>query len=380
MRLHEHEAAAVFNEKGIPIPRQIVAESTEEALKAAGEIEYPVMLKAQILAGGRGLCGGIQTAATPGELETYSAKLLGSRIKGLPVRKILVSEKIEFSRELYIGITVDGFAGRPVIMVGMQGGVNIEALAQTAPDKIASFEVEPEFGFHPYQSRLLLGKLGFSRQLLVRCADVVVRLYEVFTELNALIAEINPLVITPGGKPVAVDAVLEVDDSALTRIRYPLPDNLERIENSLERKAKKIGVTYIDLDGDIGIISSGAGLAMASMDIVGQRLKPANFLETGGGITENLLYQCMELLMMKKSLRGVLINIYGGINPIHEGARGVVRYLSENNVKIPIVAKALGNHQEETWEIFESGGVHVVTEAATEAAVDRLFELVSEQG
>jgi succinyl-CoA synthetase beta subunit len=158
-----------------------------------------------------------------------------------------------------------------------------------------------------------------------------------------------------------------------------MPELTERIENPLERKGREIGVTYVDLGGDIGIISSGAGLGMATMDIIGERLKPANFLETGGGITEELLYKCMELVMMKADLRAIFINIYGGINPIHEGARGVVRYIKEHKLKLPIVAKALGNHQEETWEIFRSGGVHVVTEAPTERAVERLYELVGNE-
>ena len=155
-----------------------------------------------------------------------------------------------------------------------------------------------------------------------------------------------------------------------------MPDRVDRIENPLERRGREIGVTYVDLDGDIGIISSGAGLGMASMDIIGEKMKPANFLETGGGITADLLYRCMELIMMKPGLRAIFINVYGGINPIHEGAKGVVRYMKEHNVKIPIVAKALGNRQEETWEIFQSAGVHVVTEAATEKAVERLYEIV----
>ncbi|MDY6974193.1 MAG: succinyl-CoA synthetase subunit beta, partial [Thermodesulfobacteriota bacterium] len=184
------------------------------------------------------------------------------------------------------------------------------------------------------------------------------------------------LVILKNGGLLAVDSVLEIDNSALNRIKHPLPDYLERTENALERKGKEIGVTYVDLDGDIGLISSGAGLGMASMDIIGQRLKPANFLETGGGITEELLYRCMELVMSKEGLRALVINVYGGINPIHEGAKGVVRYIKERGVTIPIVAKALGNHQEETWEILRSGGVHVITEAATEKAIARLFELL----
>ncbi len=379
MRLHEYEAANVFEKKNIPVPRRRVAESTEAALLIAGEIGYPVILKAQVLVGGRGLAGGIKTVSSPEELEEIAGHLFGAKIKGLPVHKIMVSEYVDISKELYIGITVDGYSGKPIVVASAEGGIRIEEVAHTSPEKIASMHIDPQFGFYPYQARTLLRSLGLSQQLLISCADVIVKLYKVFTELEAVIAEINPLAVLPNEGVLAVDAVLEIDNSALFRIKNTLPDRLERIENSLERKGREIGVTYVDLDGDIGLISSGAGLGMASMDIIGERLRPANFLETGGGITEELLYKCMELIMMKADLRAIFINIYGGINPIHEGARGVVRYIQEHNVTIPIVAKALGNLQEETWDIFRSGGVHVVTEAATEKAIERLFELVGEK-
>ena len=376
MRLQEYEAADIFEKAGIPVPRRTVVETTGEAVSAGGEIGYPVVIKAQVLVGGRGLAGGIKTAKSPHELEIQADQLLGSDIKGLPVNKILISQQIEIEKELYIGITVDGFTGKPVIVISTEGGVNIEKTARTAPEKIASVHVEPGQTFYPYQARTLFRKLKMSNRQLVSCADILVRLYKVFVQNEALIAEINPLVVQPNGGLLAVDAVLEIDNSAISRIKYSIPDFLGRIDNPLERRGKEIGVTYVDLDGDIGLISSGAGLGMASMDIIGERLRPANFLETGGGITEKLLYKCMELLMMKKGLRAVFINIYGGINPIHEGAKGVVRYIKEHNVRIPIVAKALGNLQEETWEIFRNGGVHVVTEAATEKAIDRLCELL----
>jgi succinyl-CoA synthetase beta subunit len=382
MRLYEYEGIDIFENVGIPVPRRGVAESTEDALLIAGEIGYPVVLKAQVLVGGRGLAGGVKTVETPDELEEISGKLFNAEIKGLPVRKLMVCEKADILRELYMGITVDGFSGKPVVVVSTEGGVHIEETARTSPDKIASFYCDPAFGFYPYQARMLLRRLGLSERLLTFCADVLVRLYRVFSQFEALIAEINPMVILKTGYQgglLAIDSVIEIDNSALSRIQHPLPHMMDRIENPLERKGREIGVTYVDLGGDIGIIASGAGLGMATMDIIGQRLRPANFLETGGGITEELLYKCMELVMMKVNLRAIIINIYGGINPIHEGARGVVRYIKEHNVKLPIVAKALGNHQEETWEIFRSGGVHVVTEASTEKAVNRLFELVGEQ-
>jgi succinyl-CoA synthetase beta subunit len=382
MRLYEYEGIDIFESVGIPVPRRGVAQTTEDALLVAGEIGYPVVLKAQVLVGGRGLAGGIKTVENPEELEEASGKLFNAEIKRLPVRTLLVCEKADILRELYMGITVDGFSGRPVIVVSTEGGVTIEETARTSPDKIVSFYCDPTVGFYPYQARMLLRRIGISERLLTFCADVLVRLYRVFAQFEALIAEINPLVVLKTGYQgglLAVDSVLEIDNSALSRIKHPLPQMTERIENPLERKGREIGVTYVDLDGDIGIISSGAGLGMATMDIIGERLRPANFLETGGGITEELLYKCMELVMMKVDLRAIFINIYGGINPIHEGARGVVRYIKEHKVKLPIVAKALGNHQEETWEIFRSGGVHVVTEAPTEIAVDRLYELVGER-
>jgi succinyl-CoA synthetase beta subunit len=376
MRLHEYEALDIFEQNRIPVPRRDVATTMHEALQVAGEIGYPVMLKSQVLVGGRGLAGGIRTASGPDELKDVADALLLSDIKGLPVRRLLVCEKVEVAQELYVGITIDGYSGKPIIVVSTEGGVGIEQTARTSPEKIAAIHIDPSFGYYPYQARGLLRMLGLKQQLITAWSDIIGQLYNIALRYEALIAEINPLVVLPNGGLIAVDAVLEIDDSALSRVRFSLPDRVDRIENPLERRGREIGVTYVDLDGDIGIISSGAGLGMASMDIIAQKMKPANFLETGGGITADLLYRCMELIMMKPDLRAIFINVYGGINPIHEGAKGVVRYINEHSVKIPIVAKALGNKQEETWEIFRSGGVHVVTEAATEKAIERLYELV----
>ncbi len=385
MRLHEYEGLDIFEDFGIPVPRRGVAQTIEEALITAGEIGYPVVLKAQVLVGGRGLSGGIITVDNPEALEETASRLFHTEIKGFSVNKLLICEKADIHSELYMGITIDGFSGKPVIVVSKEGGVHIEETARKSPDKIVSFYCDPAFGFYPYHARLLLRRLGLSERLLTLIADVLVRLYRVFTRFEALIVEINPLVILKTGYQgglLAVDSVIEIDNSTISRLsrkKQPLPQMTDHIDNPLERKGREIGVTYVDLDGDIGIISSGAGLGMATMDIIGERLKPANFLETGGGITSELLYKCMELVMMKVGLRAIFINVYGGINPIHEGARGIVRYIKEHDVTLPIVAKALGNHQEETWEILRSGGVHVMTEAPTEVAVNRLFELLDEK-
>ncbi|MDP1992098.1 MAG: succinate--CoA ligase subunit beta [Syntrophales bacterium] len=376
MRLHEYEVLDIFEQAGIPVPRRALAATVDAALGAARGIGYPVVLKAQVLVGGRGLAGGIKTADTPDELEAAAESLLASDIKGLPVLKLLVCEKVTIARELYLGMTIDGYSGKPVIVVSTEGGVLIEKTAQSAPEKIASLHIDPAFGFYPYQARTLLQRLGAPKQLITPWAEVIGQLVKVSNRYEALICEINPIVVQPAGRLVAVDAVLEVDDSALSRIPFPLPDRIDRIDNPLERRGREIGVTYVDLDGDIGLIASGAGLGMASMDIIGAKMNPANFLETGGAITADQLYKSMELIMMKPGLRGIFVNVYGGINPIHEGARGIARYIREHNLKIPVVAKALGNRQEETWEILRSAGVHVVTAAATEEAVERLYGLV----
>ncbi len=376
MRLYEYEATDIFESTGIPVPERGVAETPEEAQRIAETIGVPVVLKAQVLVGGRGLAGGVKIATSPRETLTLSEELFKSEIKGLPIRTILVSRKVDILNELYAGITVDGYEGKPVIVVSSEGGVDIEDVSKRSPEKIVSFHIDEESGFFPYQARELFACLDIHGRQLIQCASVLIKLYAVFKQYEALIAEINPLAVLSDGNIMALDAVLEIDDSALFRLHSRIPQDNERIENPLERKGKEIGVSYVDLDGDIGLIASGAGLGMATMDIIGQRLRPANFLETGGGITEELLYKSMGLVMMKKNLRAIIINLYGGINPIHEGACGVVRYIKENNLNIPVIAKALGNRQEETWEILRSGGVHVVTDVATEQAVERLIDLL----
>ncbi|MCF6172850.1 MAG: succinate--CoA ligase subunit beta [Campylobacteraceae bacterium] len=379
MRLHEYEGIDIFEEFGIPVPHRGIATSVKDSIKLADSIGYPIILKSQVLVGGRGLAGGIQTADSNDDAKKKAKVLFNTQIKGLPVKELMVSEKAAIEKELYMGITIDGYSGKPVAMVSTEGGVHIEQTAKSTPEKIAIVSIEPNFGFYPYQAHKLLRQLDLPQKTITGCADILVRLYKIFEKYEAIIVEINPLAVLGDGNLMAVDAVLEIDDSAMFRVKNKLSlktDN--KITNLLEKKGRDIGVTYVDLDGDIGLISSGAGLGMASMDIIGNKLAPANFLETGGGITANLLYKCMDLIL-QKDLKAIFINIYGGINPIHEGAKGVVKYIKEHDISIPVVAKALGNHQEETWDILASGGVHVVTQTATEVAVDKLIDLLKQQ-
>jgi succinyl-CoA synthetase beta subunit len=341
---------------------------------ALGHVGLPVVLKAQVLVGSRGKHGGILLASTPEEAREKTAALLAKTVRGLPVESVMVAKAVPIARELYVGVTVDAVAGAITVILGTAGGIDVETVAKEQPEALFRTTVVPPAELHGHEARALAREAGFRGDLMVKIADVLVALYRVFRKSDALIAEVNPLAVTADEALWAVDAVLEVDDAALFRHPEMPKDTLARIEHPIERAAKQIGVSYVDLDGDIAIISSGAGLGMATMDVVGQRLKPANFLETGGGITEELMYKTTSLVLQKPGIRGLLINLYGGINPIHEGAKGIVRVLKEKQVKIPVVAKALGNRQEETWATLREAGVIIVTDITTEAAVDALCD------
>ena len=372
MRLHEHEAARLFQQAGVPVASFAVARTADEAVAALTKVELPVVIKAQVLVGSRGKHGGIVMADTAEEVRAKTATLLGSSVRGFRVESVMISKRVSIARELYAGVTVDAVAGAITVILGTAGGIDVETVAKEQPEALFRKTVVPPAELRGHEARALAREAGFRGDLMVKIADVLVSLYRAFRKHDALIAEVNPLVVTTEETLCAVDAVLEVDDSALFRHPEMPKDTLARIEHPIERAAKQIGVSYVDLDGDIAIISSGAGLGMATMDVVGQRLKPANFLETGGGITEELMYKTTDLVLQKPGLRGLLINLYGGINPIHEGAKGIVRLLKEKHVTIPVVAKALGNRQEETWATLREAGVIIVTDITTEAAVDAL--------
>jgi succinyl-CoA synthetase beta subunit len=372
MRLHEHEAATLFKQAGVPVPPFAVAKNPYEAVAALETIAPPVILKAQVLVGSRGKHGGIVKANSVEDVWQKADTLFKKPVRGFPVEALMVAQLVPIARELYVGITVDAVAGAITVILGTAGGIDVETVAKEQPEALFRKTIVPPDELRGHEARALARQAGFSGDLMLKIADVLVALFRVFRQTDGLIAEVNPLIVTPDGQLWAVDAVLEADDAALFRHPELPKDTLARIAHPIERAAKQIGVSYVDLDGDIAIISSGAGLGMATMDVVGQRLKPANFLETGGGITEELMYKTTDLVLQKPGIRGLLINLYGGINPIHEGAKGIVRVLKEKQVKIPVVAKALGNRQEETWATLREAGVIVVTDITTEAAVDAL--------
>jgi len=378
MKLYEFEAGDLFRQEGIPVPHFIVADSPPQARRAAEKIGVPVVVKAQVLTGGRGLAGGVQSAESPQQAEEIARRILKSSVRGLPVNRVMVVEKAEVAREFYLGVTIDGLTGKVVVILSTAGGVAIEDTARNHPEMVVSRQVSISAGLSLPEAKEMAQEARLDGDESARIAGILHKLYLVFRKYDALIAEINPLARTVRGDYLALDAKLEIDDSSLFRHQDLTLSAEDPLASPLEKKGRQIGVTYVELDGEIAIVSSGAGLAMATMDIIGRRYRPANFLETGGGISEELLYNVMELVMQKKGLKAVFLNLLAGINPIHEGAKGIVRFLREHPPDIPIVARALGNRQEEIWQILKEGGVEVVADVATEKSVDYLFRRLEE--
>ena len=376
MRLYEFEGCKLFQSEGIPVARYAMAASPQEAREKAQEIGLPVVIKAQVLTGGRWLAGGVQSAATPAEAEEVTRRIMENQLLGFTVKQVMVSQKVEIAKEFYVGITVDEYHGTPVAVLSVEGGVAVNRLARERPESVVSKMITMTAGLSTDEAKQMCRQVGLRSNDLTQVANVFTALYRVFYKYDALLAEINPIVRTKDGSYFAIDSKVELDDSGLFRHPELNITRESHMVNPLERKGHDIGVSYVELDGDIAVISSGDGLGMASVDIINQKMRAANFLETGGGITEDLLYKSTDLVLQKKGIRALFINVYGGINPIHEGAKGVVRYLKDHNITIPVVAKALGNHQEETWQIFRSGGVHVVENVSTEKAVEVLASLL----
>lgn len=366
MRLHEYEAKAWFAAAGIAVPAGEVVRTATAAAAAAANLGRPCMVKAQVLAGGRGKAGGVRPADTPEEAYRAAAALLGTSVRGLPCDAVLVEERLQAAHEYYLGLVVNGSTGSPALLVGSAGGVDIEAHASRAPGSMRTCTLDPLAGLTAAAATAATADLGAAA---AEVAAAAMRLYEVFAGQEAMVAEINPLVLTPDGRLVAVDAVCETDEAA--RFRHPDWRPRDPEGDPRAERARQLGMTFVPLaGGEIGLICSGAGLAMATMDLIAAAggPRPANFLETGGGITRELMAAALRLVLDQPGLQAVLVNVYGGINPIHEGALGLAEVLAEG-AAVPMVAKALGNHQEETWQILRRAGVTVITDLTTERAV-----------
>ena len=348
MKLHEYQAKQIFARYGIPIPRGRVTNTAAEAKQIAEELGGNVVIKSQVLVGGRGKAGGIRLAHNPKEAEELATLILGMEIKELPVSKILVDAAVGIAKEIYLGITNDRSARRPVIMASSAGGVDIEEIAATSPEKIIKVHIDPLLGLRDFQARDVAMGIDLPRVHWRSFMEIAKNLWHSFLDSDATLAEINPLVITTEGKLMALDGKMLIDDNALFRHSDLAEIRDQDNEAVSEIEARKYGLSFIKLDGNIGCMVNGAGLAMASMDIIKYfGGDPANFLDIGGGATSDKVAAALRIILSDKNVRAVLINIFGGITRCDEVARGILTALAEVKTEVPMVTRLVGTNAEE---------------------------------
>ncbi|HEX8684116.1 MAG TPA: ADP-forming succinate--CoA ligase subunit beta [Ardenticatenaceae bacterium] len=349
MKLHEYQSKRLFGEYGIPVPQGEVATTPEEARQIAERIGGPVVVKSQVLVGGRGKAGGVKLAKTPEEAEARARDILGMDIKGLTVEKVLIDPAADIKNEIYLAVILDRAARRIAIMASAAGGVDIEEVAATTPEKIITVRVDPFLGLEDFQARQLAYDIGLTDKNQVRqFTEIVKGLYEVYVGSDATLAEINPLIVQGDGSLLAVDGKIDLDDNALFRHAELESQRDVAAETEAEQAASEAGLTYIDLDGTIGCMVNGAGLAMATMDVI--KLyggEPANFLDIGGGARADKVAKAIEIILGDPRVNVILFNIFGGITRGDEVARGILEALEQVQTDVPMVARIVGTNAEE---------------------------------
>ncbi|MEZ4709620.1 MAG: ADP-forming succinate--CoA ligase subunit beta [Caldilineaceae bacterium] len=366
MNLHEYQSKRIFAQYGIPIPKGEVATTPAEARAIAEKLGGTVVVKSQVLVGGRGKAGGIKLAQNPAEAEARATDILGMNIKGLTVEKVLVDEASNIASEIYLGAVLDRGRRRVVLMASGEGGVEIEEVARTAPDKIITVAVHPFLGLRDYQARILAEGIGLPKEHTAAFIKVAKALYQAFVEQDAGLAEINPLVITGDNQLIALDGKMVIDDSALSR--HPdLAQMADRsAEDASEQQAKADGLSYIKLDGEIGCMVNGAGLAMATMDIVKYYGgSPANFLDIGGGASAKQVTAALRIILSDPHVKAVLINIFGGITRCDEVARGFLEAIDTLKVDVPFVIRLVGTNEKEGRAILEEAHLQNIITATS---------------
>ncbi|HJS70195.1 MAG TPA: ADP-forming succinate--CoA ligase subunit beta, partial [Gaiellaceae bacterium] len=349
MDLYEYQGKQLFARAGIPVSEGFVATSPAEARAAADELGGQVVVKAQVLTGGRGKAGGIKLAETPEEAEARAGEILGLDIRGHVVRKLWVEKASDIAKEYYLSVTFDRGEKKPLFMFTTQGGVDIEEVAAESPEALAKLHVEPLVGFQPWQARSLCFTAGLEdpdeqKQVMA----IVAKLYEAFVHFDAMLCEVNPLIVTPEGEVKALDSKFTVDDNAL--FRHPDVAEMRDVEaaDPHERLAREKGVTYVKLDGEIGILGNGAGLVMATLDVIDQvGGRPANFCDLGGGGDAQGVVDALEVITSDDQVEAILFNIFGGITRCDEVARGILTALGQMTIEHPIVVRLDGTNAEE---------------------------------
>lgn len=353
MKLHEYQSKRIFAKYGVPIPKGDVASTAVEVRNIAKELGGPVVIKSQVLVGGRGKAGGIKVAKSPDEAEALAKHIIGMDIKGLTVEKVLVDEAADIKKEIYLGIVIDRAQQKPVVITSAEGGVEIEEVAKTNPNAIIRLPIDPQLGLMDYQARNLAFDLGLRGAHINNFVQIAKGLYQAFIGTDASLAEINPLVITGDGRLLAVDGKIVLDDNAL--FRHPDLVELRDVqeETPSEREARLAGLSYVKLDGEIGCMVNGAGLAMATMDITKHYGgEPANFLDIGGGAKADKVAAALRIILSDPKVKAVLFNIFGGITRCDEVAKGILEALQQVNTNVPMVARLVGTNEEEGRRIL----------------------------
>ncbi len=368
MKLHEYQSKQIFAKYGIPIPKGRVAATASEAKAIAEELGSRVVIKSQVLVGGRGKAGGVKLAKDPEEAEQLATQILAMEIKGLPVRKVLVDEAAAIESEIYFSITNDRAARKPVMIASAAGGMEIEEVAANTPEKIIKLHIDPLLGLRDYQARDMAASIDLPRDYWKDFGKIAMGLWQVYKETDASLAEINPLVITKDKRMIALDGKMIIDDNAMFR-HTDLAEMRDLDEEvPAETEARKYGLTYIKLDGNIGCMVNGAGLAMTTMDIV--KLfggEPANFLDIGGGAGADKVAAAMRIILSDANVKAVLFNIFGGITRCDEVARGILAAMKEVKPKAPMVVRLVGTNAEEGRKLLADAKM-ITAETLADAA------------
>lgn len=360
MKIHEYQAKDIFAAAGIIVPQGKVAKTPTEARAIAEKIGRTVVVKAQVLVGGRGKAGGVKLARTADEAERLAGEILGMDIKGLTVRRVLVTEAVEIASEAYIGVVIDRAIKRPVLIVSAAGGMDIEEVARRFPEKIVKLPLDPLLPVHPFHARRMAFSVYDDPAVAKQAADIITRMVGVFWSQDCSLVEINPLVVTPEGKVLAVDAKINFDDNAL--YRHPEWEKLRDpdADDPSELEAKANDLSFVKLEGNIGCVVNGAGLAMATMDLVKRYgAEPANFLDIGGSSNPDKVIAAMKIILRDKNVKAVLFNIFGGITRCDDVARGIVKATEQLKPKVPIVVRLTGTNEEEAHKILAKVGLRV---------------------
>tara|TARA_B100001167_G_C16756135_1_gene298817 strand:- start:242 stop:1399 length:1158 start_codon:yes stop_codon:yes gene_type:complete len=383
MKLHEFQAKEIFSKYGVPIPKGTIARTPSQAAAAAFDIGGTIVVKAQVHAGGRGKAGGIRIVNSPGSAEQAASEILGTNLvtfqtgsNGVPVESVLIEEGLEIEKELYLGMVIDGATRGVVAIASAEGGMDIEEVAENTPAKIIQVPIDPVLGLQPFQGRKIAYSLGLQQGQIREAASLMQNLYQAFVSTDASLAEINPLVLTKDGHLLAADAKLNIDDDAIFRHKdiHAMFDHSQ--EDSLEVEARAYDINYVKLDGNIGCIVNGAGLAMATMDVTSSAgASPANFLDIGGGADEEKVSKALKIVLSDDNVRAILVNLFGGILRCDIAARGFVMAIKEvPDLSRPMIVRMLGTNSDEGREILSNSNLDVTLVETLEDAANAISQ------